>query len=89
VIGLVLVRNRGRFPGIWVARSIMLEFPVQGPVLDGIWVLTDWVWWKTFSLECEKRGYHLWNPVVGLVSWLSRVQHLLSYILYLSISVVL
>jgi hypothetical protein len=64
---LVLVRNRGRLPSIWVARSIMLEFPVQqGPVLDGSWVLTDWVWWKTFSLEYEKRGYHLWNPMAGL-----------------------
>ncbi len=44
----------------------MLEFPMQGPVLDGIWVLTDWVWWNTFSSESEKRGYQLWNMVVGL-----------------------
>jgi hypothetical protein len=81
---LVLVGNGGRLPSIWQARSIMLEFPLQWPVLDRIWVHIDWVLLKTFSLECEKRGYHLWNPVVGLVSWLSRIQHLLSYILYLS-----
>ncbi len=63
---LVLVGNRGRLPSIWLARSIMLEFPVQGPVLDGIWVHTDWVWWTAFSLEFEKRGYQLWNTEVGL-----------------------
>jgi hypothetical protein len=39
---------------------------MQGPVLEGIWVLTDWVWWKIFNLEYIQRGYHLWNMAVGL-----------------------
>jgi hypothetical protein len=50
------VGNRGRLPSIWLARTIMLAFPMQGPVLDGIWVLTDWVWSKTFHfVACAKR----------------------------------
>jgi hypothetical protein len=44
----------------------MLQFPELGPVLDRIWVHTDWVWRKTFSLEYEKRGYQLWNTVAWL-----------------------
>jgi hypothetical protein len=60
VVGLgwklvVLVGNRERLSSIWLARSMVLEYSMQGSVLDGIWVLTDWVWWKTFSLEYEKR----------------------------------
>jgi hypothetical protein len=69
---LVLVGIPGPLSTIWLARTIMLEFPMQGPVLDRIWVLTDWVWWKTFSSESEKRGYQLWNTVVGL-GWKPRV----------------
>jgi hypothetical protein len=39
---LVLVANHGQLTSIrLLARTIMLEFPMQGPVLDGIWVLTD------------------------------------------------
>jgi hypothetical protein len=61
----------------------MLEFPMQGPVLDGIWVLTDWVWWKTFCSESEKKGYQLWNTVVGL-GWKPQAinQYLASYEAY-------
>jgi hypothetical protein len=33
---LVLVGNRGQFPSICVARSIMLELLMQRPQLDGI-----------------------------------------------------
>jgi hypothetical protein len=33
---VVLVGNRGQFPSIWVARSIMLELPMQWPQLDGM-----------------------------------------------------
>jgi hypothetical protein len=55
----------------------MLEFPMQRPVLDRIWVHIDWVWLKTFSLEYEKRGYYLWNPVVGL-GW--KVRAILQYL---------
>ena len=74
---LVLVGNRRQLTSIWLARPIMLEFSLQGPVLDRIWVLTDWVWWKTFSSESEKRGYQLWNMAVGL-GWTPReiVQYL-------------
>ena len=60
------LETAGDFPVFGFARPIMLEFSMQGPVLDRIWVLKDWVWWKTFSSESEKRGYHLWNMVVGL-----------------------
>jgi hypothetical protein len=63
---LVLVGNRGRLPSIWLARTILLEFPMLGPVLDGIWVHTDWVWRKHISLEYDKRGYQLWNTVASL-----------------------
>ncbi len=45
----------------------MLEFPMQGPVLDEILVHTDWVWRKNFSLEYDKRGYQLWIPWLVLV----------------------
>jgi hypothetical protein len=42
---LVLVENRGQFPSILLDRStIMLEFPVPWPVLDGILAPTDLVW---------------------------------------------
>ncbi len=69
----------------------MLEFPLQAPVLDGMWVLTDWVWWKTFSSESEKRGYQLWNTVVGLgwkLGWKPRVisQYLARKLFYARIS---
>jgi hypothetical protein len=33
---VVLVGNRGQFPSIWVARSMMLDLPMQWPQLDGI-----------------------------------------------------
>jgi hypothetical protein len=77
---LVLVGNRRRFPSIWLAKTTMLEFPMQWPVLGEIWVPMDWVWRKTFSLEYEKRGYHLWNMVVGL-GWKPQAisQYLASY----------
>jgi hypothetical protein len=45
---------------------MVLEYSMQGSVLDGSWVLTDWVRWKTFCLGYEKRGYYLWNLVVSL-----------------------
>ncbi len=92
---LILVGNRGWFPSIWLENSFMLEFPMQGPVLDRIWVHTNWVWYKYFSLVYVQRGYQieslylivfkitytLCSRVLVLVVMLSRVH---SYILYLS-----
>jgi hypothetical protein len=46
---LVLDGERHIFPTIWPDFSIMLEFELEWPEVDGIEVIAGYGWLKTFS----------------------------------------
>jgi hypothetical protein len=72
-----------RLPKIWLDESIMLETPMQGPELDCIWVHTGLVLSKTYSSLYLKRGYQLWNTVIGLGRKLRAIsQYLARWVVY-------